>query len=70
MLIATINLSSTAPTDLKACSIEFSRLQTGGLEAQGLIGLNFLKSFQVSIDFKKIVLKLDKDREGSPRTDC
>ena len=48
----------------------FSRLQTGGLEAHGLIGLNFLKSSQVSIDFKKIVLKLDKDWEGSPRTDC
>jgi hypothetical protein len=36
-------------------------LQTGGLEAHGLIGLNFLKPFQVSIDFKKTVLKLDKD---------
>jgi hypothetical protein len=61
MLIATINLISTAPTDLRACSIDFRVLQTGGLEAHDLTGLNFLKSSQVSIDLKKIVLKLDKD---------
>ena len=43
---------------MKACAIEFSRLQTGGLDARGLVGLNFLKSFQVKIDFKKKILRL------------
>ena len=47
-------------TDMKACAIEFSRLQTGGLDARGLLGLNFLKSFHVNIDFKKRVLHLDR----------
>lgn len=47
-------------TDMKACAIEFSRLQAGGLDAQGLVGLNFLKSFRMSIDFKNKILHLEK----------
>src|SRR2546429_8904977 len=56
----TFEVGNVKATDMKACAIEFSRLQTGGLDARGLVGLNFLKSFQVKIDFKKKVLHLDK----------
>jgi len=58
--IDTFEVGNTKATDMKACAIEFSRLQTGGLDVRGLVGLNFLKSFQVKIDFKKKVLHLDK----------
>ena len=58
--IDTFEVGNTKATAMKACAIEFSRLQTGGLDARGLVGLNFLKSFQVKIDFKKKVLHLDK----------
>jgi len=56
----TFEVGNVKATEMKACAIEFSRLQTGGLDARGLVGLNFLKSFQVKIDFKKKVLSLDK----------
>ena len=56
----TFEVGNVKATDMKACAIEFSRLQTGGLDARGLVGLNFLKSFQVKIDFKKKILRLDK----------
>jgi len=56
----TFEVGNSKATDLKACAIEFSRLQTDGLDARGLVGLNFLKSFHVNIDFKKNVLHLDK----------
>ena len=56
----TFEVGNVKATEMKACAIEFSRLQTGGLDAQGLVGLNFLKSFQVRIDFKKMILSLDK----------
>ena|SRR2546426_1388195 len=56
----TFEVGNTRATDMKACAIEFSRLQTGGLDVRGLVGLNFLKSFQVKIDFKKKILHLDK----------
>ncbi len=56
----TFEVGNSKATDLKACAIEFSRLQTDGLDAHGLVGLNFLKSFHVDIDFKKKVLQLEK----------
>jgi predicted aspartyl protease len=56
----TFEVGNVKATEMKACAIEFSHLQTGGLDARGLVGLNFLKSFQVKIDFKKRVLSLSK----------
>ena len=53
-------VGNSKATDLKACAIEFSRLQTDGLDARGLVGLNFLKAFHVDIDFKQKVLHLNK----------
>ncbi|PYS74671.1 MAG: hypothetical protein DMF73_03035 [Acidobacteria bacterium] len=50
----TFEVGNVKATDMKACAIEFSRLQTGGLDARGLVGL------QVRIDFKKKILRLDK----------
>jgi predicted aspartyl protease len=58
--IDTFEVGNVKATEMKACAIEFSRLQTGGLDARGLVGLNFLKSFRVNIDFKKRVLSLNK----------
>src|SRR5437660_5655777 len=56
----TFEVGNSKATDLKACAIEFSRLQADGLDARGLVGLNLLISFDVAIDFKKKVLHLDK----------
>src|SRR5207244_3929164 len=58
--IDSLEVGNVKATEMKACAIEFSRLQTGGLDARGLLGLNFLKSFHVNIDFKKHVLHLDR----------
>ncbi len=58
--IDTFEVGNVKATEMKACAIEFSRLQTGGLDARGLVGLNFLKSFRVSIDFKKKILHLER----------
>ena len=56
----TFEVGNVKATEMKACAIEFSQLPTGGLDAHGLVGLNFLKSFQVRIDFKKKILSLNK----------
>src|SRR2546429_1205296 len=58
--IDTLEVGNVKATQMKACAIEFSRLQTDGLDAHGLVGLNFLKSFRMTIDFKKQVLHLDR----------
>src|SRR3989442_11854670 len=38
--IDTLEVGNVKATQLKACAIEFSRLQTDGLDAHGLVGLN------------------------------
>ena len=58
--IDTLEVGNVKATEMKACAIEFSRLQTGGLDARGLVGLNFLRSFQVKIDFKKKIMHLER----------
>src|SRR5437879_3817438 len=58
--IDTFEVGNVRATELKACAIEFSRLQTDRLDAHGLVGLNFLKSFRMTVDFKKRVLHLDR----------
>lgn len=56
----TFEVGNVKATEMRACAIEFSSLPTAGLDARGLVGLNFLKSFQVRIDFKKRVVSLNK----------
>ena len=58
--VNTLEVGNAKATDLKACTIDLRQMQTFGLEAHGLVGLNFLKSFRLSIDFKKKLLRLEK----------
>jgi predicted aspartyl protease len=53
-------VGQTKATDLKACTIDLQQMQKAGLQINGLVGLNFLKSFQLIIDFKKKILRLEK----------
>lgn len=45
--------------DLSICTIDLSAIEGVGLEAQGLVGLNFLKSFRVGLDFEAETLTLE-----------
>ena len=46
---------------LVACALQLDQLQRmPGLEAHGLLGLNFLKSFRVTLDFQRSVLRLER----------
>ncbi len=57
----TLEVGTVKASDLKACTIDFKQMNSAGLDAQGLVGLNFLKSFRMSIDFKSKLLKLEKE---------
>ena len=47
-------------SDLVACKLDLSRMQPPGFGIKGLVGLNFLKSYRVTIDFERNSLRLDK----------
>ena len=56
-----LELGDTAKaSDLVACKLDLSRMQPPGFGIKGLVGLNFLKSYRVSIDFERNSLRLEK----------
>ncbi|PAP77790.1 hypothetical protein BSZ37_15730 [Rubrivirga marina] len=44
--------------DLTICTLDLSAIEGVGLEADGLVGLNFLTSFRVGLDFETQTLTL------------
>ena len=54
-----LEVSDAKASGLTACSIDLDRMAPG-LGIKGLVGLNFLKSYRVTIDFAKKSLRLEK----------
>lgn len=52
--------NTASATDLVACKLDLSRMQPPGFGIKGLVGLNFLKSYRITIDFERNTLRLDK----------
>jgi predicted aspartyl protease len=57
--IDTLRVGNAAVYDLLACKLDLAHLRAA-FGASGLLGLNFLKSFDVSIDFDRDVLRLQR----------
>jgi predicted aspartyl protease len=57
--IDSLEVGDAKATKLQACTIDLQQMQKMGLDAKGLVGLNFLKSYRMSIDFERRMLKLE-----------
>jgi predicted aspartyl protease len=53
-----LRLGAATAVDLGGCVLDLAHIQQAGLAVDGLLGLNFLKSFTVTIDFHREVLTL------------
>jgi len=58
--VDTLEVGEAKATKLQACTIDLQHMQKMGLDAKGLVGLNFLKPYRMSIDFERRVLRLEK----------
>ena len=56
--ISTLSVGGATASRLTACALDLERMHQVGLEVDGLLGLNFLKSFKVSLDFERKTLSL------------
>ncbi len=53
-IIVRVKINGKGPYDfVLACKLDLSRMQPPGFGMQGLVGLNFVKSYHVSIDFEE-----------------
>lgn len=58
--IKTLEVGPARASGLTACALDLQSVNRLGLGAEGLLGLNFLKSFNVSIDFDRRVITLSQ----------
>jgi len=56
--IDTLAVGGITAKRLNACALDLQSVRKVGLEVDGLLGLNFLRSFRVTLDFKRNVLTL------------
>ena len=54
-----LEVGSAAAEDLTACTLDLQSLREAGIEVDGLLGLNFLRGYRVTLDFERRALKLE-----------
>lgn len=54
-----VRVGGATAYDLTLCTLDLSAVESVGLEADGLLGLNFLQAFRVGIDFETQTLTLE-----------
>jgi predicted aspartyl protease len=57
-----IAVGEAAATDVTVCAIDLGSIRDVGLEVDGLLGLNVLKEYHVTLDFRNQVLSLSEPR--------
>ena len=58
--VDSFRVGETTAYDLTACALDLSQLENAGLEVSGLVGLNLLKSFRMTLDFGSNTLHLEE----------
>jgi predicted aspartyl protease len=53
-----VRVGGTVAEDLTGCEVDLSQAKQVGIEMDGLLGLNFLKPFRVTLDFEREVMTL------------
>lgn len=56
--VDSLRVGGARAEDLMVCSLDLQALRAVGANVRGLLGLNFLKNFKVSIDFRTHIVSL------------
>ncbi len=56
--VDSLRVGAAEAFDLPACVLDLAQIRALGIEVHGLLGLNFLRSFRVTLDFGRSVLLL------------
>ncbi|MBW3571536.1 MAG: retroviral-like aspartic protease family protein [Gemmatimonadetes bacterium] len=58
--VDSVRLGAARAEELIACALDLQHIGSVGLEVDGLLGLNFLRAFRVTIDFEREILLLQE----------
>jgi predicted aspartyl protease len=53
-----VRLGAAQAHDMTVCVVQLDQLEATGISIDGLLGLNFLKEFRMSLDFERQVVRL------------
>ena len=56
--VDSLRVGAASAEELTACALDLAHIQDIGIEMDGLLGLNFLQSFRVTLDFERNVVVL------------
>ena len=56
--VDSMQVGTARAADVSVCVLDLEQFRTAGIDIQGLLGLNFLKEFHVTLDFERAVLTL------------
>jgi predicted aspartyl protease len=66
--IDSIEVGSARAEGVMACALDLSALRAVARDAQGLLGLNFLKAYRVTLDFASQTLTLAEPTQSKSRS--
>jgi predicted aspartyl protease len=58
--VDSVRVGAARAEEMTVCALDLKHTRAVGLEIDGLLGLNFLRSFRVTLDFERKVLHLRK----------
>lgn len=58
--VDTLEVGNARASGLNTCALDLQNVKDVGLNVEGLLGLNFLRSFTVTLDFERKVLSLTR----------
>ncbi len=58
--VDSLRVGEVRASDLSACALNLESLQQVGFEPDGLLGLNFLRSFRMTLDFERNIVRFEQ----------
>jgi hypothetical protein len=58
--LESVALGDASVRDLQGCAIDLGPMRKAGLEVRGLLGLNFLRSYTLTIDFSRRTVRVER----------
>lgn len=55
-----VALGDATVAGLQGCAVDLAPMQKAGLDVKGLLGLNFLKAYRLTVDFGTSTVRLDR----------
>jgi predicted aspartyl protease len=65
--IETLQVGDAKVADVTGCALDLQAIKGAGLKVRGLLGLNFLREYRVTIDFADRRLRLEPPGENATR---